>query len=74
MVYLGFHLFHTFFAHYIHMRGIALNVLTLALVGMKLCMLQHNSAIFLYNGDLFMLQYNPFFFSWEHNPGRRYSC
>ena len=39
------------------MRGIALNVLTLTLVGMKLCMLHHNFAMFLHISDLHMLQY-----------------
>ena len=33
------------------MRGIALNALTLTLVGMKLCMLHHNFALFLYIRD-----------------------
>ena len=34
------------------MRGIALSVLTLKLVGMKLCMLHRNFALFLYICDL----------------------
>ena len=38
-------------------RGIALNVLTLTLVGMKLCMLHHNFVMFLYIRDLPMQQY-----------------
>ena len=44
------------------MRGIALNVLTLTLVGMKLCMLRHNFALFLYIRDLPMLQYTLYYF------------
>ena len=44
------------------MRGIALNVLTLTLVGMKSYMLHHTSAIFLYIGDLSMLQYTQYYF------------
>ena len=49
------------------MRGIALNVLTLTLVGMKLCMLHHNSAIFLYIGDLSILQYTVDHFLGTHS-------
>ena len=44
------------------MRGIALNVLTFTHVGMKLYMLHHNSAIFLYIVDLSMLQYTLYYF------------
>ena len=44
------------------MRGIALHVLTLTLVGMKWCMLHHNFAMFLYIGDLPMLQYTLYYF------------
>ena len=44
------------------MRGIALSVLTLTLVGMKLCMLHHNFALFLYIHDLPMLQYTLYYF------------
>ena len=43
------------------MRGIALIVLTLTVV-VKLCMLHHNFAMFLYIGDLPMLQYTPYHF------------
>ena len=43
-------------------RGIALNVLTLAPVGMKLCILHHNFAQFLYIRDLPMLQYTLYYF------------
>ena len=42
------------------MRGIALSVLTLTLVGMKLCMF--NFALFLYIRDLPMLQYTLYYF------------
>ena len=44
------------------MRSIALNVLTLTLVEMKLCMLPHNSVILLYLYDLPMLQYTLYHF------------
>jgi hypothetical protein len=44
------------------MRGITLNVLTLTPVGMKLCMLHHNFAMFLYISDLPMLQYTLYYF------------
>ena len=44
------------------MRGIALNAFTLTLVGTKLCMLHHNFAMFLYIGDLPMLQYTLYHF------------
>ena len=44
------------------MRGNARNVLTLTLVGMKLCVLHHNSEIFLYIGDLSRLQYTLYYF------------
>ena len=44
------------------MRGIALSVLTLTLVGMKLCMLHPNFALFLYIRDLPMLQYTIYYF------------
>ena len=44
------------------MRGIALSVLTLTLVGMKLCMLHRNCALFLYIRDLRMLQYTLYYF------------
>ena len=44
------------------MRGIALSVLTLTLVGMKLCMLPRNFALFLYIRDLPMLQYTLYYF------------
>ena len=47
-------------------------VLTLTLVGMKLCMLHHKSAILLYIGDLPMLQYT--LFPWKTILGRRYGC
>ena len=49
------------------MRGIAPNVLTLTLAGMKLCMLHHNSAIFLYISDLSMLQYTLYSFLGTHS-------
>ena len=49
------------------MRGIALNVLALTIVGMKLCMLHHNSAILVYIGDLPMHK-KPYIISLEHNP------
>ena len=44
------------------MRGIALSVLTLTLVGMKLCMLHRNFARFLYIHDIPMLQYTLYYF------------
>ena len=43
-------------------RGIALNLLTLTLVGMNLRMLHHNSAILLYIGGLPILQYTLYYF------------
>ena len=55
------------------MRSIALNALTLTLVGMKLCMLHHNSAILLYIHDLPMLQYT-LLFPWNTILGRGYGC
>ena len=42
--------------------GIALNVLTLTLVGMNLCMWYHNFALFLYIRDLPMFQYTLYYF------------
>ena len=44
------------------MRGIAPSVLTLKLVGMKLCMLHRNFALFLCICDLPMLQYTLYYF------------
>ena len=44
------------------MRGIVLSVLTFTLVGMKLCMLHRNFALFLYIRDLPMLQYTLYYF------------
>ena len=44
------------------MRGIALSVLTLTLVGMKLFMLHRNFALFVYIRDLPMLQYTLYYF------------
>ena len=44
------------------MRGIALSVLTLTLIGMRLCMLHRNFALFLYIPDLPMLQYTLYYF------------
>ena len=44
------------------MRGIAVSVLTLTLVGMKLCMLHRNFAHFLYIRDFPMLQHTLHYF------------
>ena len=52
------------------MRGIALSVLTLTLVGMKLCMLHRNFALFLYIRDVPMLQYTRYFFLGRQSSAR----
>ena len=56
------------------MRGIALSVLTLTLVGMKLCMLDRNFALFLYIHDLPMFPIHPILFPWNTALGKHYGC
>ena len=51
------------------MRNVVLDVLTLTLVGMKLCMLHHNSPILLYLYELPIFYNTPYYIvSLEHNP------